>query len=752
MSQKIQESCLSLFFKNGGFDLRLDGKPMACQLGLQLRGQGWGSHVFRDCPPEAESSQGSDSFGAYEEVTLLSRWAGRESDGMEARKSPAFSAGLRFRYYQGRQIGYCSLIYQGAESLSADGAAKLVIPLLHGFEQGLSAWRNHYWWTAPQFVSSPKQVSSPSQQLLYRRGDGLYGLLLPLGGNGAKASLGAAGGEFGLDLASQAEGFRGAETPLLVFSVAEDPYAMGEAAFELASLAMQGSFQPRRAKSFPAIFEGIGWCSWNTYYYDVDESKLIASARSFAEAKFPIQYMLIDDGWSTLRSQPEKPINPDKPWPGTGSMLWDFKADPAKFPGGLKATKAELTRICGVPDMGVWHAFLGYWSYIHPDSPVATQLEGKLMPSATGGLVPDPRHGKALAFYEAWYSYLKAEGISFLKVDDQSSVQFAYKNLLPLQDAARGLEQALQGAAAPRFGNAVINCMAMSWENVSALDSCNVSRSSNDFLPSVPDNGPQHLACNVYNSFWLSGASTPDFDMFESYHPEGESHALLRSVSGGPIYFTDKPGREDWGLLRKLITADGRLLRADQPALPTRDMLFSDPMEKALPLKAFTKAGPGGAGAVAAFNVFRGHEGIRGSVSSADVEGLAGKDCLLYEHFSGKALLLKAGAALSFELEPGGKQLFLLSPIEDGFAALGLLDKFSSLKAVESVQRQEAEIRVQLREAGRFGFFCQREVLSVRMAGLDVDFYPEASGFCQVSPASPPQGTCEVVITLKAQP
>lgn len=747
MIQKTRTDTLSAAFQKGSLDIYLDSSPLIRQLGLNLGGEGWGSHPFRESAPKLSVSQGSDLCGTYEEASFISTFDGRESDGMEARMSPAYEAGLRFRFYEGRGLLSCHLLYKGKAPLSAQGAAKVSMPLLQGFEAGLSAWRNSPWWTVPQYVSSPKQVASPSQQLLWKRQDGLYALLLPTGGNGAKASLGAPGGDFGVEIANHSNGFNAAETPLFVLAAGKDPYALNEALFTLASLDMNGSFLPRRKKAFPEIFEGIGWCSWNTYYYDVNESKLLASARSFAEAKFPIRYMLVDDGWSALKDIPEKPINPDKPWPGTGKMLWDFQADPVKFPRGFKGLLPEIKKLCGVEQLGVWHAFLGYWSYIHPESPIAKKLKGNLMQAASGGLVPDPRDGKASAFYDAWYEYLKSEGVSFLKVDDQGSVQFAYKGLVPLQDAGSNLEHALQTAAAARFGNAVINCMAMSWENVSGLDMGNVSRCSNDFLPTVPDNGPQHLACNIYNSFWLSGASTPDFDMFESSHAEGEHHALLRAISGGPVYFTDKPGHEDWDLLRKLITADGRLLRADEPARPTRDSLFSDTLEKPVPLKGFTRAGKGGA--VAAFNVFRGNEAIKGSVSSSDIEGMEGESCIVYEHFSGRTRLLQKGASLNFELAPAGKELFLFAPIDGDFAVIGLLDKFLSLRAVEGVEMSPQGVRILLREAGRLGFFSAKKVASVTMAGHDAEFKQGSDGWCEVSPASSPEGTCEVQVTFQ---
>lgn len=40
---------------------------------------------------------------------------------------------------------------------------------------------------------------------------------------------------------------------------------------------------------------------------------------------------------------------------------------------------------------------------------------------------------------------------------------------------------------------------------------------------------------------------------------------------------SDKPGKHDFNLLKKLVLSDGSTLRAKLPGRPTRDCLFSDP-------------------------------------------------------------------------------------------------------------------------------------------------------------------------------
>ncbi|HTB22506.1 MAG TPA: Sip1-related alpha-galactosidase [bacterium] len=738
----------SLRVDAGRTELWIAGKAVLRDLSVRAFGETWAAQAFQLGEPGVATGKGTDGFGDFVEQ----RWTGPSVPRALAPDSPpsaaAFELGLRIRFYPQKGLAACWLLYGGGEALKADGAAVISMPVLEGFAEGMAAWRNTSWWTQPKVVDDPNKIPAPCQHLLWRRADGTYGVLLPLGGQGAKASLGAFKDVFGLNLASGAPGLKAAEIPAFVVGLGEDCFALNESVFALAAHSMGGSFAGRKSKPFPEIFEGIGWCSWNTYYYHVNEAKLVATAESFAKAGFPIKYFLIDDGWSQLKEDPSRPQHPDKPWDGTATMLWDFPADPAKFPNGLKGALEKVKAVCGVEKLGVWHAFLGYWSYVHPQSPLAKAMGDTLIQGTGGGLVPDPRQGKALRFYREWYRYLAAEGVSFLKVDDQSSAQFAYRGVLPLQEAAQGLENALQTAVAENFKGALINCMAMSWENVSAMDRSNVIRSSNDFLPNIPENAPQHLISNIYNSFWIGCVATPDFDMFESHHAKGQNHALLRALSGGPVYFTDRPGEEQWDLLWKLVTADGRLLRADQPALPTRDSMFWEPLERPQPLKCFTRMGD--AGAIGLFNVYRANESISASLKPSDVEGIQGRRFLDYEHFSGRAVVLERDEAMTTRLDVDGKELHLLVPMEEGFAAAGLLDKFLAPRAVESVRHGKGVVQVRLRESGRFGFYSESPVASVDFGGVPARVVSGPGHWYVAAPDAKPAGPCDVRIQLGA--
>ena len=62
---------------------------------------------------------------------------------------------------------------------------------------------------------------------------------------------------------------------------------------------------------------------------------------------------------------------------------------------------------------------------------------------------------------------------------------------------------------------------------------------------------------NAYNSLFTSHLNIlPDWDMFQTSHEYSSFHAAARCVSGGPIYFTDEPGKHDVDLIHQMTAFD----------------------------------------------------------------------------------------------------------------------------------------------------------------------------------------------------
>ena len=301
----------------------------------------------------------------------------------------------------------------------------------------------------------------------------------------------------------------------------------------------------------------------------------------------------------------------------------------------------ELKQDFSIDWVGVWHALAGFWGGIAPDGEAAAREAGALCRTAGGTLVPSPATGER--FYRDWYDLLRREGISFVKVDGQSSTANYFENTLPAAEAAAGLGRALEDGAAGMDG-ALLNCMGMAMENLLARPVSALSRNSDDFLPQKPEHFAEHLLQNAYNALYHNQLYVCDWDMFWTSHPDAPKHALLRAVSGGPVYVSDPVGKTDPAILKPLACLDGRLLQMSRSAMPTADCVFSNPLHAGvLKLHNIAPCGQGGtAGGLAVFNLT--HVTRHFVFSPGDVPELdKNASYWVYDFFAQKACLLDGG-------------------------------------------------------------------------------------------------------------
>ncbi|HEX8335435.1 MAG TPA: Sip1-related alpha-galactosidase, partial [Pyrinomonadaceae bacterium] len=487
-------------------------------------------------------------------------------------------------------------------------------------------------------------------------------------------------------------------------------------AYETAFAATGQYGRLRWQKPYPEVFRSLGWCSWNAYGQDVTADKVVASVRSMREKRIPLGFVLVDDGWLSVKEQ----------------KLTAFEADAAKFPGGMGALARRLREEYKVPHVGVWHTLQGYWNGVADGSGVAR--EHRMFKGLEGKLLPDPREGRGESFYEDWFRKLKGWGYDFVKVDGQgNNVKFT-DGLMPLFDSGGGSHRNLQTAAEKFFaggargedGLGLINCMEMSLENAYNWRTSNVARSSDDYQPELKHNPKDHVFQNAYNAYWVANFAYPDWDMFQSHDEAAEYHAAARAVSGGPVYFTDEPGKERPEILRRLALSDGRLLMADEPGQVTRDMLLSDPSIEHRALKVFARVTRPGlsAGVVAAFNVNKTERSGWGTLNAADPEWQTneGGPVVVYRRGDGSAGRFDLHKPSEpFDLDAGGFDLFTLVRADGGIGVFGLLDKYLSPAAVVSVTRGGGGAVVRLREGGDFGAWVWRAP-----SGVEVDGRPLA--------------------------
>jgi hypothetical protein len=676
----------------------------------------------------AGEDAGSDAAGAFERRRFRLKPAG-DARGVK-------SAALEVRRYERSGALVAWLEYDGPALAPREGVQ--LVASLDRFARGMATKRFKIYWTAPVFFSDYRFLGPANQLVLWRQTEGPdYHLLVPLAGGGMLGEVGVSEiewrPEFRVAASSYDPKHAPRRVPLFAYAAGPDPYALTREAYETAFAATEQYGRLRWQKPYPEVFRRLGWCSWNAYGQDVTADKIVASVRSLREKDVPVGFVLVDDGWLSVKDQ----------------KLTAFEADAAKFPGGMAALARRLRDEYKVPHVGVWHTFQGYWNGVADGSEVAR--EHGMFKGLEGKLLPDPREGRGESFYADWFGRLKGWGYDFVKVDGQgNNVKFT-DGLMPLFDSGGGAHRNLQTAADKFFaggargegGLGLINCMEMSLENAYNWRTSNVARSSDDYQPELRHNPKDHVFQNAYNAFWLANFAYPDWDMFQSHDEAAEYHAAARAASGGPVYFTDEPGKERPEVLRRLALSDGRLLMADEPAQVTRDLLLSDPSIEPAPLKLFARVTRPGlsAGVVAAFHVNKTAPRVAGSLNFADPEWPAAPPArvAVYRSGGGRVSLLDArSASLDFELADGGSELFTLAPVEGGLAVFGLLDKYLGPAAVVSVTRDGAGAVVRLREAGDFGAWLARAPARVEVDGraLAPSSYGYAAGLLKIPRAA----------------
>ena len=317
-------------------------------------------------------------------------------------------------------------------------------------------------------------------------------------------------------------------------------------------------------------------------------------------------------------------------------------------------------------------------------------------------------------FYNDYYTILRSQGVDMVKVDNQASLDHFCTRDVPPTATMRAYQMALQDAEQACFHGESLHCMSNSTDAAYSLKSALVWRSSQDFFPKKPETQALHIFDNAINSIWVQTFALPDWDMFQSDHPAGAFHAASRAISGGPIYVSDKPGHHDFGLLAKLMLSDGKILRCQQPALPARDSLFEDgrTLPRVTKIVNFNEVDGRSIGVLGLFNCFYSEAEpaeVSGDYSASDVSCLSGSRFALYHHTSGKVVVSGAADRFPIKLQTLGYELITVSPIEDGVALFGLVDKFNGSRALVSVRWLSPDaLELVLADGGRIGWCSER--------------------------------------------
>lgn len=572
------------------------------------------------------------------------------------------------------------------------------------FRRSLALVRVNPWWYEPCWATSVRDWKEDREIpfVLLEISPRQHLLLLTLASAGSRTFLRNQKGRLFLQIERDADAQP--VQPWLCVASGTDPVRLVRAAMERASRELK-SFRLLRNKRIPDVVQDFGWCTWDAFYKEVDEKKIRQGLRTLGRGGVRPRMVIIDDGWQQTREH----------------RLTSLAHESGKFPQGLKTLIEEVKRRYGVRHVGVWHALQGYWQGVDPKSSL-----GRAYPTVTRAVRDEFFRGwddqfdarrrhlvhprEVHRFFQDYHRLLRQAGVDFVKVDNQGSLEYFCRGVLPLNLTHRVYQDALQASAGHHFNGGLIHCMANCHDILLRLDSGVIWRNSDDFFPRK-DAAVQaaHLVHNAFNNLWTHTVALPDWDMFWSRHPHAAYHALGRAISGGPIYVSDRPGKHDFSLLRQLVLDDGRALRWPQPALPALTSLYRDPRRERCLLKISNRNGRHGALAV-----FHAHSDptvgmIEDSVALADVEGITRGIHAVWDAGRQRMMLWDRRTRHRVGLGPMEHALFLVSPVEKGVAPFGLLDKINSSAAITVSGWSAADtFRAEFVQGGRIGFYAER--------------------------------------------
>ena len=476
---------------------------------------------------------------------------------------------------------------------------------------------------------------------------------------------------------------------VLIGACGKDEYALPEQTVEFGLRIMNKTGKLRKEKKYPEMFEYLGWCSWDAFHMDVTAQNLLDKAKEFKDKEIPVKWIIIDDMWGDVTAIDRKTMH--------ARSLNDWEADPVRFPNGLKGAIGDIKAQYGLK-VGMWHPTTGYWFGINPLGKLAREhgdlLEYTMPGNPASGSFPMSTHSflmhsferkKVEKYYDLQHAFYKDCGADFTKVDNQGHTERYSHNKGSIGECTTNLHNAIEKAAKKYYGGALINCMGMPNENFWNRGYSNVNRFSGDFQPENRKWFIQHLLQCSYNSLTQGTVFTGDWDMWWSDDDQAKKNAVLRSMSGGPIYMSDELNRSIKSVIMPTVFSDGRIIRLADPALPTRDCMFESAEHNGKIYKVFNKIG--NCGVIAAFNMDENEAAVNGTVSPSDVNGLkAGKYCV-YDWFKKEAFVMAFDEQAPLTLENYDDfRLLLFVPIQKGKAVIGLNEKYMAPATVKRVK------------------------------------------------------------------
>lgn len=558
---------------------------------------------------------------------------------------------------------------------------------------GLKAWMANYrsceYWCSPEFGTDLKNVPDETQGFIYEKNDGTFGVILPVVSEKYKCVLGGnKNGKLTAKLFSWYDKLTCCHSLAFLCAEGENPFELMEKCATLGLKLLNNGCRTREERRYPEMFEFLGWCSWDAFQIRVTDNDLVTKCQEFKDKNIPVKWAIIDDMWGEVHDFYDASYDTRRGMSKImhTSKLYSFKADPKRFPHGLKSCIDKMKDF-GIR-VGMWHPTTGYWMGIDAEGEIYRDYKDCLIQAKSGHYLHSYEQDKAYKFYNAFHDYLRECGADFIKIDNQSMTRRFYKGLAPVGEVARSFHNAMEASVGQHFDNQMINCMGTASEDMWNRTVSPISRCSNDFQPENKEWFVKHIMQCSYNCLVQGQFYYCDWDMWWTDDGQALKNSIIRAISGGPIYVSDTSERSRREILMPLVFEDGRILRCDRPGMPTADCITSDPRTNGKIFKLQNKCGEHGV--IAVFNVDENNKAVSGTISPWDVNGFSAKEAVVYDHFTKEIMVLKKGE--SFDLVLDGIddfKFYVIAPVENGFAAIGRTDKFISPKSIKFVNEEK---------------------------------------------------------------
>ncbi|XP_057795142.1 probable galactinol--sucrose galactosyltransferase 2 isoform X2 [Salvia miltiorrhiza] len=658
----------------------------------------------------------------------------------------------------------------------------------------LSLFRFKIWWMIPRVGSSAKDIPVETQMLLLEarvepnsgepHGNTAYVLFLPILDGEFRSSLqGNLANELEVCVETGDSNKIGpGSSRAVLVNYGGNPFELIKESMKILQK-YNGTFALRETKQMPGMLDWFGWCTWDAFYQDVNPQGIRDGLKSLSEGGTPARFLIIDDGWQDTANEFQKEGEPFREGSQFGGRLMSIREnekfrkaandDSSGTPHSLKDFVSDIKGTYGLKYVYVWHALMGYWGGLHPNCPGTQKYNPtlKFPQQSIGNLahrrdiamdrmeeygvgIVDPE--RIFEFYDDLHRYLVSQEVDGVKVDVQNILETVATGSGGRVSLTRSFHQSLEKSISNNFqDNSIICCMAQSTDSVYSANTSAITRASDDYYPNNPTTQTLHIAAVAFNSLFFGEVFVPDWDMFYSLHDAAEFHAIARAVGGCGVYVSDKPGKHDFEILKRLVLPDGAVLRAKYPGRPTRDCLFVDPVmdgESLMKIWNLNKF----CGVLAVFNcqgagtwpglentVQRDGLELTGEISPTNIEYLTEIDLqprtgdfAVFSFKSGSLSRVSLHGKLTVKLKTLQCDVFTVSPIKSyneelQFAPIGLINMYNSggaIDAVEAINDSSCDkIRIRGRGEGIFGAYMSSEpkVCYVNMEEVQFKFCSE---------------------------